>query len=59
VLDAGDAVRGARVSAGGASGRTNARGRVALTIPAGARAVTGAATAKGYTRATLGLRRTA
>jgi hypothetical protein len=57
VTDAGDAVRGARVKVGGASGTTNARGRVELTIPAGARAVSAAATAKGYTRATLGLRR--
>jgi hypothetical protein len=59
VLDAGDAVRGARVKVGGASGTTNARGRVELTIPAGARAVSAVATARGYTRATLRLRRAA
>ena len=53
--DAGDAVRGARVRAGGRSGTTNARGRVTLTIRS-RRAVRATATRSGYTGASKRLR---
>jgi len=49
VRDAGDPVRGARVRAGGASGTTDARGRVELRLPG--RAVTARATRSGYVKA--------
>jgi hypothetical protein len=58
VLDAGDPVQGARVTADGESGRANGEGRVTLSInsrtPVSARA-----TRAGYTPATrrLGVRR--
>ncbi|HEX6582265.1 MAG TPA: hypothetical protein VF056_01595 [Thermoleophilaceae bacterium] len=57
VLDAGDPVQGARVTADGESGRTNREGRVTLSINS-RRAVTARATHPGYTRATrrLGVR---
>jgi hypothetical protein len=58
VLDAGAPVKGARVRAGGASGLTNARGKVTLSIPGGDSAVGAAASASGYTGARLLLRRT-
>jgi hypothetical protein len=50
VRDAGDPVKGAKVSAGGDAGRTDRRGKVTLTVHAG-RHVTAHATAPGYTRA--------
>ena len=55
VRDAGAAVMGAKVKAGGASGRTNANGRVTLTIKS-AKAVKAKATRSGYTRATKRLK---
>ena len=57
VLDAGDPVQGARVTADGQSGRTNGQGRVTLSINS-RRAVTAMATRTGYTpaRKRLGLR---
>jgi hypothetical protein len=55
VRDAGDPVGGARVRAGGRSGRTNSRGRVTLTIKS-RRTVRATATRSGYTRATKRLR---
>ena len=51
VLDAGAAVRGAKVSAAGQSGRTDARGRVTLSLTARKR-VKARATRDGYTAAT-------
>ena len=51
VRDAGDAVKGVKVKAAGASGTTDANGRVTLTIKSG-QAVTVSATRSGYTRAT-------
>lgn len=53
VKDAGDAVRGARVSAGGRSGTTDGRGRVELTLPG--RTVTASAARSGYVEDTLRL----
>ena len=55
VSDAGDAVKGAKVKAAGASGTTNARGIVTLTIKSG-KAVKASATSSGYTRSTKRLR---
>ena len=57
VLDAGDPVQGARVTADGQSGRTNGQGRVTLTVNA-RRPVSARATHPGYTPATrrLGVR---
>jgi hypothetical protein len=54
VLDAGDPVDDARVKAGGASGRTDRRGRVKLRLPG--RAVRVRATAAGYVADALRLR---
>jgi hypothetical protein len=54
VRDAGAAVSGARVSAGGRSGTTNARGRVELRLPG--RAVKASATKTGYVKDTLRLK---
>ena len=54
VRDAGDAVKGARVKAGGASGTTDRRGRVELDLPG--RAVTATATKAGYGKDTLRLK---
>jgi len=51
VLDAGEAVRGAKVTAAGKSGRTDARGRVTLALKA-RRPVRARATRSGYTAAT-------
>jgi hypothetical protein len=51
VRDAGDAVKGAKVKAAGASGTTDAKGNVTLTIKSG-KAVEASATRSGYTRAT-------
>jgi hypothetical protein len=56
VTDAGDAVKGARVAAGGDSGRTNGRGKVTLRVKASGRAVTARASAGGYAAATKRLR---
>ena len=58
VSDAGDAVGGARVAAGGQSGATDGRGHVRLTLSS-SRAVTAHATHAGYTpaRERLGVRR--
>ena len=53
VRDAGAAVSGARVSAGGRSGTTNGRGRVELQLPG--RAVTATATRTGYVKDALRL----
>jgi hypothetical protein len=50
VLDAGDAVKGARVTAGGKSGTTDAKGRVTLTLKA-RKALTAKAGKSGYTGA--------
>jgi hypothetical protein len=55
VRDAGAAVKGAKVKAGGASGTTNAKGRVTLTIKSG-KAVRAKASRAGYTRATKQLK---
>jgi hypothetical protein len=57
VLDAGDAVSGARVKVGGRAGITDRNGRVALTVTS-SRPVTADATHTGYTAATkrLGVR---
>jgi hypothetical protein len=55
VLDAGAAVAGARVRAGGKSGTTNNRGRVTLTLES-RRPVRAKATREGYTAATKLLR---
>jgi hypothetical protein len=54
VRDAGEAVRGARVSAGGKSGTTDGRGRIELDLPD--RAVTATAAKSGYAKDTLRLR---
>jgi hypothetical protein len=51
VSDAGDAVRGAKVRAAGASGTTNAKGIVTLTIKSG-KTVKASAARSGYERAT-------
>jgi len=58
VLDAGDAVKGARVEVAGRSGITDAQGKVMLALTA-RRAVEAEATRAGYTAATrrLGVRR--
>ena len=58
VLDAGDAVAGARVSAAGRSGRTDGKGRVTLSLSS-RRPVIARATHEGYTAAAkrLGVRR--
>jgi hypothetical protein len=55
VRDAGAAVKGAKVKAHGASGRTNGKGRVTLTIKASG-ALKATATRSGYTRATKRLK---
>ncbi len=55
VLDAGDPVKGATVSAAGKSGKTNAKGRVELTLKS-RRAVKAKATKKGYVKAERRLR---
>jgi len=54
VRDAGAAVSGARVRAGGESGTTNGRGRVELRLPG--RAVRATATKAGYVKDTLRLK---
>jgi hypothetical protein len=54
VTDAGDPVRGVRVSAGGASGETERDGGVTLRVPG--RALTARAAKAGYTSATRRLR---
>jgi hypothetical protein len=54
VRDAGAAVSGARVSAGGRSGTTNGRGRVELRLPG--RAVKATASRSGYVKDTLRLK---
>lgn len=51
VTDAGDAVSGVRVTAGGRSGTTDGRGRVTLTVTSN-RAVKALAARSGYTAAT-------
>jgi hypothetical protein len=51
VLDAGDPVRGAKVKAGGDSGKTSGSGKVTLTVHAGGGALKARATAPGYTGA--------
>ena len=56
VRDAGAAVRGARVSAGGKSGTTDGGGRVELVLAPPARAVTATATKSGYAKDTLRLK---
>ena len=55
VRDAGDAVKGAKVKAAGASGRTDAKGAVTLTIRSG-KAVKASAARSGYTSATKRLK---
>ena len=54
VRDAGQAVRGARVSAGGKSGTTDRRGRVELELPG--KTVKASAAKSGYVKDTLRLR---
>ena len=54
VRDAGQAVRGARVSAGGRTGTTDGRGRVELELPG--RTVKASATKAAYVKDTLRLR---
>jgi hypothetical protein len=58
VLDAGDAVKGARVRAGGEAGTTDGKGRVTLSLRS-RRPVSARATRSGYTaaRKRLALRR--
>jgi hypothetical protein len=56
VLDAGDRVAGARVTAGGKVGTTNAKGKVTLAIVGRNRSVAATVTAKGYVGARLSLR---
>jgi hypothetical protein len=56
VRDAGDPVAGARVSARGSSGRTDARGRVTLTLTGRGRSVAAHATKAGYVGADARLR---
>jgi hypothetical protein len=51
VLDAGDGVRGAKVTAAGESGTTDRKGHVTLSLKARG-AVTARATRSGYTAAT-------
>jgi hypothetical protein len=51
VLDAGDPVKGAKVKAGGASGKTGANGKVTLTVRPTGRSLTAHATRSGYTGA--------
>jgi hypothetical protein len=51
VSDAGDAVKGARVRAGGKSGTTDAQGQVTMSLTT-RRALTAKATRSGYTQAT-------
>jgi hypothetical protein len=55
VRDAGAAVKGAKVRAGGSSGKTNGKGRVTLTIKS-RKAVKAKATHAGYTLATKRLK---
>ena len=55
VLDAGDPVKGATVRAAGKRGRTDAKGRVELTLES-RRAVKAKATKKGYVKAERRLR---
>ena len=55
VRDAGDPVKGAEVKAGGESGTTDRKGRVALDLPG--KAVTATATHGGYVKATKRLGR--
>jgi hypothetical protein len=54
VRDAGQAVRGARVTAGGRTGTTDGRGRVELELPG--KTVKASATKAGYVKDTLRLR---
>jgi hypothetical protein len=56
VLDARDPVSGAKVSAQGKSGRTNAKGKVTLTLKGTGRSVAAKATASGYAGAGVRLR---
>jgi hypothetical protein len=51
VLDAGDPVKGAKVKAGGASGKTGANGKVTLSVRPTGRSLTAHATRSGYTAA--------
>jgi hypothetical protein len=56
VVDAGDPVAHAKVRAGGASGTTNTKGKVALRIPARTRSLLATASASGYAPGELRLR---
>ncbi|HLJ02369.1 MAG TPA: hypothetical protein VKT31_02965, partial [Solirubrobacteraceae bacterium] len=59
VTDAGTPVHGARVSVGGARGRTNSHGTVTLSLGpfgSGTSRVTASATASGYTPSALVIR---
>ena len=56
VLDAGDAVRNAKVKVGARSVTTDAKGRAKLTLTAGGSSLTASATATGHTAAALRLR---
>jgi hypothetical protein len=55
VLDAGDPVKGAKVKAGGRSGRTSRKGKVRLKLDA-SHAINASVSAKGYAKATRKLR---
>ena len=55
VRDAGAAVKGAKVKAGGESGTTNGKGRVTLTIKSG-KALTARVKRSGYTAAAVRLK---
>jgi hypothetical protein len=56
VSDAGDAVSGATVKAGGRSGTTNGQGRAVLSLHGAGKAIKAVATHTGYSRAAVRLR---
>jgi hypothetical protein len=56
VTDAGDPVKGARVTAAGASGKTNGKGRVTLTLRGSGSRLAAKATRTGYVSASTRLR---
>ncbi len=56
VRDAGDAVKGAKVKAGGKSGTTNAQGKVTLRITGKGKSLKATVGKSGYTGASLGLK---
>ena len=56
VRDAGDAVKGAKVKAGGKSGTTNAQGKVTLRITGKGKSLKATVGKSGYTGSSLGLK---